>query len=114
LFQEWADVLDGVGDDLPVHAEQLAEDGLCTESALVEHSGQDPVGVGELEVASYSGSAAPRRATPGVAIAFALCCLGFGQRCGQLVEELAGHAGQFRIGEQSPIRVKGADSALGV
>jgi hypothetical protein len=82
--------VDGGGDDLPVDAEQLAEDCLGAEFALVKHGGQDAVGVGEFEMASCSRGAAAWPAAAGGSVAFALCCLGLGQCRGQLVEPLAG------------------------
>jgi hypothetical protein len=89
LIQQWASLPNSGGDRPSVHIEQLAQDCLCAESAQVEDSGEDAVGVVEFDDASCPRGAAAGRAATFPPTVFTSRRLGFGQIGGDGVELLS-------------------------
>jgi hypothetical protein len=101
LGEDWADFADDVSDGAAADLEQVGEDVLGAQLALVEHGDQDTFSVGDL--LGEHATAGAREAFPSAAavtVSFVAGVLDAADSVGQRGQLGAAHAGQDRIGEQ--------------
>jgi hypothetical protein len=100
LFEEGADLADGVADRGPADLEKVGEDVHRAPSALVEDGQKDAFAVAELLVEDAAAGAGLSRATaPLVAEALGLGELPGCEPLGELVQVGAADCGQGRVGQ---------------